>query len=487
MQTIAISSFLGEYQPDRLSRIHPADRRTGSQSLIHLIANSRILYTCAIMSASRICSSLRSSASLRRCGQAVLAVLLCTSAFAQKLTLQRAVELGMANGPAVGMATADVTHAQKGYDEARNAYIPQLVVGSGLGKSFGFPMSIEGSAPSVFQVNVQSFIYNPAQSQFLRAARSEITAANFSAQDQRNQVATETALTYVQLVRTLDKINVLTTLVEQAERSENILKQRLQEGVAALLDVKRASLTLARSRLRLADSTSAADLLRIRLSQLTGLPLAEISPDPASIPQLPEVLDTDVSRAVQNSPAIRAAEQKVIAKQQRAEGEHRQNYPAIDLAGSYGLFSRFNNYDEFFNKFQRNNATLGVSIRFPFLNYPQRAHAAAADAETTRARKEADAARQQILTDSIKMKNAVAQAAAARDVAQLEYELSQTDVDAAQARIQTGQATIVDEQNARIGVADKQAALIDANFDFERARLQFLSATGDLNQWAGVK
>lgn len=418
---------------------------------------------------------------------AVFIVLTTYTAEAQKLTLQRAVELGIQNGAATGMANADVTHAQKSYNEARNAYIPQVVVGSGLGKSFGYPMSIEGSAPAVFQVNAQSFVYNPAQRQFLRSARTEITAANFSAQDQRNQVALETTLTYVQLVRTLDKITAIQTLVQQAERADNVLKQRLQEGVAAALDVKRGDLTLARSRLRLAESQSAADLLRIRLSQLTALPLSEVNPDAASIPQLPEVLDTDVSRALQNSPAIKAADEKVLAKQQRAEGEHRQNYPAVDFAASYGLFSRFNNYDQFFNKFQRNNATIGVDIRFPFLNYPQRAHAQAADAEVTRARKEADAARQQALTDAIKMKNAVAQAAAARDVAQLEYELSQTDAQAAADRIQAGQATIVDEQNARIGVADKQTALIDANFDFERALIQFLSATGDLNQWVGVK
>jgi outer membrane protein TolC len=415
-------------------------------------------------------------------------LLLCANfAPAQKFTLQRAVELGKANGPAVGMGSADVTRAQKSYNEARNAYIPQLIVGSGLGKSFGYPMSIEGSAPSIFQVNVQSFLYNPAQRQFIRAARSEITAANFSEQDQRNQVALETTLTYVQLVRTLDKITALQALVSQAERAENILKQRFQEGVSPSLDVKRASLTLAKTRLRLAESTSAADLLRIRLSQLTALPLNDINPDPASIPELPQVMDTDVSRALQNSPAIKAAEQKVVARQHRAEGEHKQNYPAVDFAGSYGLFSRYNNYDQFFQKFQRNNATIGASIRFPFLNFPQRAHAEAADAEVLRARKEADAARQQALTDTMKMKNAVAQAAAARDVAQLEYELSQTDVDTAQARTQAGQATIIDEQNARIGVADKQAALIDASFDFERARIQFLSATGDLNQWVGVK
>lgn len=405
----------------------------------------------------------------------------------QPLTLQRAVELGIQNGAAAVMGTADVTRARKSYNEARDAYIPQMIVGSGLAKSVGFPMSIEGSAPSVFQINTQSFLFNPAQRQFVHSARSEWTAANFSAQDQRNQVALETAVTYLQLVRTLDKIKVIEDLVGEAERGENILKQRFQAGFASAVDVKRGSLTLARARLRLADSQSAADLLRIRLSQLTALPLNEIQPDAGTIPKLPEVIDTDVARALQNNPAIKAAEQKAVAKEQRAAGEHKQNYPAVDLVGSYGLFAKYNNYDQFFQKFERNNATFGVEIRFPFLNFPQRAHAQAADADALHARKELDAARQQVLTDTLKLKNAVAQTSAARDVAQLEYELSQTDAQAAQARTQTGQATIVDEQNARMGMADKQAALIDANFDFERARIQFLSATGDLDQWAGVK
>ena len=35
--------------------------------------------------------------------------------------------------------------------------------------------------------------------------------------------------------------------------------------------------------------------------------------------------------------------------------------PQIDLIAQYGLFSKFNNYDVYFNRFQRNNAQIGVS------------------------------------------------------------------------------------------------------------------------------
>ena len=41
-----------------------------------------------------------------------------------------------------------------------------------------------------------------------------------------------------------------------------------------------------------------------------------------------------------------------------AGGLHR--LPRADLVSQYGLFARFNNYDEFFRKFQRNNGQIGV-------------------------------------------------------------------------------------------------------------------------------
>src|SRR5204863_337159 len=84
--------------------------------------------------------------------------------------------------------------------------------------------------------------------------------------------------------------------------------------------------------------------------------------------------------AVGSSPQIKQASESAFAKHLRALGEHKVSYPAVDFVAQYGLFSKANNYQKFFARFQRNNATVGVAIRFPFLNFAQRAHAAAADA-----------------------------------------------------------------------------------------------------------
>ena len=89
------------------------------------------------------------------------------TSFAEPLPLKRAVELALSHSTTTAAANADEQRVIASYREARNQYIPQLVVGSGLGKSWGFPLSLEGAAPSILNVNSQSTIFNPATRDFV--------------------------------------------------------------------------------------------------------------------------------------------------------------------------------------------------------------------------------------------------------------------------------------------------------------------------------
>ncbi len=73
------------------------------------------------------------------------------------------------------------------------------------------------------------------------------------------------------------------------------------------------------------------------------------------MPPLPEVKqDDDLSgQAVRSSPAVQAADDRATAESFRARGEHRAMLPSADFAAQYGLLARYNNYDEFFKTFQR--------------------------------------------------------------------------------------------------------------------------------------
>src|ERR1700680_751478 len=77
------------------------------------------------------------------------------------LPFRTIIELALKNSATTGIATADLQRARATYTQTRDLFLPQMVVGSGLAYSYGFPLSLEGAAPSIFNVNVQEFLFNP--------------------------------------------------------------------------------------------------------------------------------------------------------------------------------------------------------------------------------------------------------------------------------------------------------------------------------------
>jgi len=401
------------------------------------------------------------------------------------VSLKRAVQLALTHSTTAVSAAADEQKAFASYREVRNAYIPSLTVGAGLGASWGFPLSLAGSAPSLFNVNAQSILFNPAQREFLKAARTEYQASKLQTKDQRDLVIQDTVSTYSELVNWEKRLERLGREEAEANRMEQAVTERLKEGVDSALDLSKAKLTAARVHLRVAQTRGSVDVLRQHLAQLTGVALNAIETVAESIPALPSVGQDDdlAGNAAKTSPAVQLADQRSIASGLRARGEHRAMLPSFDFAAQYALLSKFNNYDVYYNAFQRNNATIGVSIVFPFLNYSQRARANGADAEALKAKKQAEAVRNQVSEDTLKLQRSVAQLTAARDVADLEYEVAQSGLDAAQGRTAADTATLHELDDARIQAAERYLAAQDAAIELARARIALMRSTGELEKW----
>src|SRR5581483_5349121 len=248
---------------------------------------------------------------------------------AEPITFKRAIELAIRNSTAVNAADVDVSRLQATYQEARDQYIPQVYFGSGLAYSFGFPLG----EPSLFKVSSTSLLLNQAQREFIKAARSDVRAATLNKQEKKGQVILETALSYSELDKNEASINVLRQQEDAALKFEQIEQQRIQAGVDAPIELTKAKLNTARIRLKIAEPLAGADTLRMRLSQLTGLPAKEFETVTESIPRLPDVSqDEDLARrAVNFSPAVASAKELASAKLFQARGEHKQLYPAVDL------------------------------------------------------------------------------------------------------------------------------------------------------------
>lgn len=419
--------------------------------------------------------------------QSLLPLIVLGSGFAaqaQNITLRKAVELALTHGAPV--AHVDEDKAQAGYHEARSAYLPRVIFGSGIGGSYGFPLSLENAAPSLINVSSQQILYSPAQKAFVKAAKTDLEAAQWQGKDQRDALIQDTILTYVELNKWNQEIELLNTELGNNLKVENIEQERVKAGVDRPMDQNRARLATARVRMRMAEARGSADVLRTHLSQLTGLAAEELGTDPNSIPGLPEIKQEEnlSAKALQSSPEVKAADQQAIAKRFAAEGEYKALLPSVDLAGQYALLSNFNNYDVYIRNFQTHNATGGIVIRLPFFDSTQRARAAQAKADAIRSGRDAEQARQKVSLETLRLQRGVQELSAAVDVAQLEYEMAQSELEAVEIRLKAETGTLRDEQDARSKVEQTYDALIDANFALDKARVQLLRSTGELEQWA---
>jgi outer membrane protein TolC len=420
---------------------------------------------------------------------AVFATLAVAPLAAETVPFQKAIDAALKHSGTMAIAAAEEARAKAGLAQAKDAYIPQAIVGAGLGASFGFPLTLEGSAPSILNFNTQSMVLNFPQREYIRSARYQWQAASAQTLDKRDQVVLDTASSYFRLDQALAKLKSLKDQEDAAHHAEFITTQRVDQGIDSQLDLKKAQLNSARVRMNMAQAQADVDVLREHLAKLTGIAAESFETDSSSLPKFPEVRqDADVrAAAVSNSPAVKAAQQKAQAEEAKARAEHKQWMPSVDFAGQNAMLARYNNYDQYYNHFQRNNASIGVNIRFPFFNASQRAAAEAADADAIAAEKQVDEAKNQVAENALKAQRSLTQLAAAADVARLEYEVANTGVAAAKDKLDTGNATSRDVENAKLDASDKYAGYLDAQLELAKAQMQLMRMTGEIYGWASGK
>jgi outer membrane protein TolC len=409
---------------------------------------------------------------------------------AEPVPLRRVVELALSHSTAAAMSIAEEQRAFASYNEARDHYIPSLTVGSGLGATWGYPLSLEGSAPSLLNTTAQSALINPALRDFVHEARAEWQSSAVHGKDQRDQIIFETVLNYAELSKWEALATHLTEDYAAALKMEEVVNERIKEGVDTPQARNQVHLNAARVYLHISQAQGAIDVLRNRLSHVTGLAASTIETIPDSIPALPEVQQDDnlSARALDASPSVQVAALHSEALAFHARAEHRTMWPSADFAAQYALLASYNHYQDFFRQgsFEKENATIGVVIRFPFFDASQRARARAADANALLAQKQAEDAKNQVSERTLKLQRSVQQLAAAQEVVGLEYQIAQSNLEATRVRIDAGTATLHDEDDARSQASERYTALQDARFQLEQARIALLRETGDLSAWVGV-
>jgi outer membrane protein TolC len=153
----------------------------------------------------------------------------------------------------------------------------------------------------------------------------------------------------------------------------------------------------------------------------------------------------------------------------------------VNLVGQYGLFSDHNNFSEFFRRFERHNATFGVSILVPVYERERfRARLSKAGAELAEARLRRDEARATIAQQVRMFWGTTEEQGGAREVARLELELARRSLEAVLAQYEEGRASRLAVEQARIEEDRAWVGLFNAEYEAEKAQLELLRLTGEI-------
>lgn len=172
-----------------------------------------------------------------------------------------------------------------------------------------------------------------------QAERADVKLADLRLELAREQVATATALAYLEALRAERAVAAAEADVELARVLLKLAQDQRRAGMATGVDVTRAETRLAEEEVRLAQAQTAADGAQLNLKRIIGVPLEakvtltdqlRFAHDP--LPSLDEAL----AEAARNRREIRLAEQQVKVSALERRAARAESLPSLAFVGDYG-------------------------------------------------------------------------------------------------------------------------------------------------------
>ena len=401
------------------------------------------------------------------------------------LTLKQAVALAQQNSPDLKVARLQYNVAQREAGVDRANFLPNLYTGSGAAYTNGFPSLPGGNAPALFQLDYTQTLFNPALRAQQHADEQRAKSLKLEADRIQADVIARTATTYLELAKVRHSLELLRNEQASAEKIIDVVRQRIAANQELPIEETRSQLALAQVHERTVKLENRNDVLGEQLRDLAGLsdqaPLQLEQTSPSLANDLANESDTQiVAFALQSDQTIAEAENDRIAKEQLLRGAKLSRFPTIDLVGQYSLLSKFNNYDQFYKNFQRNNVNVGVQIQIPLFSAKTNANIALAQSQLRASEAVLETKRGEVRGDVEGKQRDLREVAATRETARLALQLAQETFTLDQSRLQQGQMTLGDVAQAQLDQNERWIDFLDADFAQQKAQIGVLQATGQL-------
>ena len=292
----------------------------------------------------------------------------------------------------------------------------------------------------------------------------------------REQVATFTALTYLEALRSGRDVEAAQSDVDLAQTLLTLAQDQHTAGVATGVDVTRAETRLAQTRVRLSQSQTASEQAVLNLQRVVGLPLGStlMLTDPLRFTNDPlPSIETAVEEAGQTRPEVRIAEAQTSLAGLEKRAVQAELLPSLDFVGDYGV-----------SGITPTNTALptrrvAVQLNVPLFNGGlTRGRIEAASSRERQAELELGSVRGQVEEDVRLAFSALRTTAEQVAAAQQSVTLAQRELEMARDRFRAGVGDNVEVVTAQTALSNARGAEVTALAQYNAARLNLAAALG---------
>ncbi len=414
----------------------------------------------------------------------LLVPVLAAQAEVHPMTLKEALARALKLNPDLVLSRLDLVKAQLGVKISRDPFVPKVYGGSGAAWTTGYPTSINGSPPSIFEIKTDMQWFNWQKSYDIAQAKENSRGAEVDTARQQDDAAYRTAALYLEARQTMQSLEYARKQIASLEAVRDNVSARVAEGRELEVQNKRAALNLARANQRIEALESDLEVVERNLAVVLGFPgddrVRAAADDGPMLNEMPETEEAAAEQAMGNSKELKVLVSRMQAKSLSIKGYQAARLPQVGLVAQYNMLAKYN-FQDFFPKFQRNNAQLGAYFVIPLLvGGAPKAYIQQDEAELAKLRVQMDQVRNRITLDSRKHFLQMRRVQTARNVARLDLDVAREQLSVALAQFDEGRASIADVEQLRVQENDKWLAYYETQHQLERAKLDLLHQTGGL-------
>lgn len=402
----------------------------------------------------------------------------------EKLTIEQAVTIALANNPRVREAREEVAVARARVGLSKSHYYPQVSF-NGIGKLglsgatnglglLGLPASpFWRNLADAGNVNLDIFDFGRTRHS-TAAARAEVDAEQQSFYQARIEVAEKAKTAFLKVLRAQKTTQVTEQDVRERQAVERRSREFYEVGLSSKLDLDLAQVGLKNAALALAqtrdDEQAAWAELYAALGVPEGTPYNLIEPQIGLSP--PESLEKELAQALATRPDLKALQAQVEAQQERVEYARSLRHPFLR-----GVFS--GGYARFATLTPAELMAGGLGLFAPIytggaLKAQVEAEQANLQALQARYQSASLAARNEVSLAHAELRKALDSAQASQHIAAYAEEALRL----AQTRYQAQLVSFVDLLTAETAAESARANYAQALYDYQIAMAQLNAATG---------